>query len=285
MQLWSVILAPVLLVGALLALGLTIPVPHLGRDYVVRIRLPDADQRIGLPRIHGPADGTRPLVVIDAGHGGHDPGANGAGYREKDIVLRLAMALKERLLAQGGVRVALTREDDRFLVLEERSDIARRLGADLFLSIHADSAGDEETIEGATLYVLSEKASDEAAERLARRENQSDVVNGVDLENTSNSVTQILVNLSQRRAVEAATEFAQLIIREGEGRMVFHPEPRRSAAFVVLKSPDVPSLLFEAGYITNPKEAKRLASGEGQALFADVVSRAVRVHLVRQGGT
>ena len=110
-------LAPIALVGCLYAFGFAIPVPHLGREYVIRIRLPDPDARIGLPRIYGPQDATRPLVVIDAGHGGHDPGAGGDGRREKDVVLNLALALKDRLLEQGGVRVALTREDDRFLVL------------------------------------------------------------------------------------------------------------------------------------------------------------------------
>lgn len=284
-QLWSILLAPIVLIAALYAFGLTLPVPYLGRDYVVRIRLPDPDERVSLPRIYGPQDATRPLVVIDAGHGGHDPGAGGGGLREKDVVLRLALALKDKLLQQGGVRVALTREDDRFLVLGERSDIPRRMGADIFLSIHADSAVDDEGIEGATIYTLSEEASDEATARLAQRENQSDMVNGVDLENTSDAVTDILVNLSQRRAVQAANDLARLIVREGEGRVVFHPEPRRSAAFAVLKSPDVPSVLFEAGYITNPREAARLASDDGRALFADVVARAIRIYLARQAGT
>lgn len=285
-QLWLIFLAPIALLGGLYAFGLTIPVPYLGRGYVIRIELPEAGSQIGLPTIEGPQDASRPLVVIDAGHGGHDPGASGGGYEEKRLVLGLARALRDRLLQQGGVRVALTRSDDRFLVLQERAEIARRLGADLFLSIHADSAGGEsDGVQGATIYTLSDKASDETAARLAARENQADRINGVALKEQSNAVSAILVDLSQRRANEEASDFASLIIREGEGRLPFHPEPRRSAAFVVLKAPDVPSVLFEAGYITNPQEAARLASQEGREGFAEVMARAIRIYFARQAGT
>jgi N-acetylmuramoyl-L-alanine amidase len=284
LQLWMLFLAPIALLGGMYAFGLSIPVPHFGRDYVIRLRLPDPDARIGLPKIYGPEDAGRPLVVIDAGHGGHDPGAGGEGYREKDIVLALALALKDRLLEQGGVRVALTREDDRFLVLQERSEIARRLGADLFLSVHADSAGEQEGVGGATIYMLSQKASDEATARLAARENDADHVNGIALGEQSDVVSAILVDLSQRHANEAAGQLANLIIREGEGQLAFHESPRRSAAFAVLKAPDVPSLLFEAGYITNPVEAQRLASTKGRATFAEVMARAIRIYFARQDG-
>ncbi len=286
LQLWLIFLAPLALLGGLYAFGLTIPVPYFGRDYVIRIELPDAGSHIGLPEIEGPQDASRPLVVIDAGHGGHDPGASGAGFEEKRLVLGLARALRDRLLQQGGMRVALTRSDDRFLVLQERAEIARRLGADLFLSIHADSAGAaSDGVRGATIYTLSDKASDEAAARLAARENQADMVNGVVLRGHSDVVSAILVDLSRRRVNEEAADFAALIIREGEGALRFHPEPRRSAAFVVLKAPDVPSVLFEAGYISNPEEAARLASQQGQSGFAEVMARAIRIYFVRQAGT
>ncbi len=284
LQLWGLFLAPVILIGVLYAFGLSISVPFLGRDYVVRIPLPEPDARIGLPRVDGPEDAGRPLVVIDAGHGGHDPGAGAEGHREKDIVLGLALALRQNLLAQGGIRVAMTREDDRFLVLQERADIARRLGADLFVSVHADSAGEREGVGGATLYTLSEQASDEAAGRLAARENDADRVNGISLSDKSDAITAILVELSQRRANQQAGELANLVIREGRGRLTFHQTPRRSAAFAVLKAPDVPSILFEAGYITNPEEAARLSSKEGRANFADVVGRAIRIYFARQAG-
>ena len=277
-------LAPVALMAGLHALKWTLPVPVLGRSYVIRIELPDAGKEIGLPDIEGPQDATRPLVVIDAGHGGHDPGANGAGLQEKRVVLGLALALRDRLLKQGGIRVALTRSDDTFLVLQERAEIARRLGADLFVSIHADSAGDDGGVSGASVYTLSETASDEAAGRFAARENNADRVNGVSLSGQSDAVSAILVGLSQRRVQEESSEFAGLITREGEGGIVFHPSPRRSAALAVLRAPDVPSALFEAGFITNPQDARRLSSADGQARFAEAMERAIRIFFARNSG-
>lgn len=280
----AIFLAPVALLAGLYAWGLSIPVPVFGRDYVVRVELPKAGEALDLPTISGPDDPSRPLVVIDAGHGGHDPGALGAEYQEKALVLELAKALQRELLAEGGIRVALTREDDRFLVVAERAEIARQLGADLFLSIHADSAGEREDVEGASLYILSEQASSEAAARFAERENNADIVNGVDLSGRDDAVNAILVELSQRRATEGSDEFAALIMREGEGTLRFHPQPRRSAALGVLRAPDIPSVLFESGFISNPEEARRLASPEGQQVFAETVARAIRVYFARNSG-
>ena len=281
-QLWSVFLAPVALLAALYALGLTLPVPVLGRAYVVRFELPPAGEPVDLPRVFGPPDKSRPLVVIDAGHGGHDPGASGQGFREKDLVLGLATALRDQIVREGGIRVALTRSDDRFLVLGERFAIARALGADLFLSIHADSAGAEGEVTGASIYTLSDQASSEAAARFAARENAVDAVNGVALSGQSDSVNTILVELSQRRAQGDSTEFARLIAREGEGQLAFHPQARRSAALAVLRAPDVPSVLYEAGFISNREEANRLASEEGRARFAEVIARAIRIYFARR---
>jgi N-acetylmuramoyl-L-alanine amidase len=283
-QILLLFLAPVALMAGLYALGLTIPVPVLGRAYVVRIELPDAGQPVGLPEIEGPQDASRPLVVIDAGHGGHDPGANGGGIEEKRLVLGLALALRDRLLKQGGIRVALTRSDDTFLVLSERAEIARRMGADLFVSIHADSAGDASGVRGASVYTLSDKASDEAAARFAARENSADQLNGISLSGQSDAVNAILVGLSQRRTQEESSEFAGLIAREGQGSIVFHPAPQRSAALAVLRAPDVPSVLFEAGFITNPDDARRLSSPEGKARFAEAMERAIRVFFARNSG-
>lgn len=273
---------PVLLIGALFAFGQTIPVPVLGRAYVITIPLDEADTKLGLPEIVGPADLTRPLVVIDPGHGGPDPGAVGADYREKTVVLGLARALRDRLVEEGGIRVALTRDDDTLVVLGERAEIARALGADLFISIHADSAGEDGGVAGASIYTLSETASSEAAARFAQRENDADIVNGVDLSATDESVNAILVELSQRRTSEQSTEFARLIEREGEGVLRFHPQTQRSAALAVLRAPDVPAVLYEAGFISNPEEARALASPEGQERFAEVMARAIRIYLARQ---
>lgn len=280
-QLWLIFLAPIALLGALYALGLSLPVPALGRAYVIRFELPKPGAA-DLPKVLGPPDASRPLVVIDAGHGGHDPGASGQGFREKDLVLGLATALRDKLVADGGIRVALTRSDDRFLVLGERFAIARALGADLFLSIHADSAGEEDQIAGASIYTLSTEASSEAAARFAARENAADSVNGVDLSNQSDAVSTILVELSQRRTQADSAEFAGLITREGAGILQFHPQARRSAGLAVLRAPDVPSVLYEAGFISNRDEANRLASPEGRAKFADVLARAIRIYFARQ---
>ena len=281
-QLWLVFLLPVAIVAGLYAFGLSIPVPTLGRNYVITLELPTSDAPVDLPTVYGPQDRSRPLVVIDAGHGGKDPGASGGGLREKTLVLGLAQALKDALLEQGGIRVAMTREDDRFLVLDERPEIARRLGADLFISIHADSAGDSSGVSGASIYTLSEKASSEAAARFAERENRVDTVNGVNVKDQSDAVNSILVELSQRRVQQNSAELAGLIVREGTGTLNFHPQARRSASLAVLRAPDVPAVLYESGYITNPADAARLASPEGRAAFATAIARAIRIYLALQ---
>ena len=281
-QLWLVFLLPVAIVAGLYAFGLSIPVPTLGRNYVITLELPTSDAPVDLPTVYGPQDRSRPMVVIDAGHGGKDPGASGGGLREKTLVLGLAQALKDALLEQGGIRVAMTREDDRFLVLDERPEIARRLGADLFISIHADSAGDSSGVSGASIYTLSEKASSEAAARFAERENRVDTVNGVNVKGQSDAVSNILVELSQRRVQQNSAELAGLIVREGTGTLNFHPQARRSASLAVLRAPDVPAVLYESGYITNPADAARLASPEGRAAFATAIARAIRIYLALQ---
>ncbi|MCT2558735.1 N-acetylmuramoyl-L-alanine amidase [Tsuneonella sp. YG55] len=284
-QLWLVFLAPMILIGGLFAFGLTLPVPVLGRNYVLRFELPATGEQADLPRIYGPQDKSRPLVVIDAGHGGHDPGASAGGMREKDLVLGLADALRDELVRKGGIRVALTREDDRFLVLGERFAMARALGADLFLSIHADSSGDVDGVTGASIYTLSDAASSEAAARFAARENSADTVNGVTLGDKTDNVSTILVELAQRRTQADSAEFARLIAREGQGTLRFHPQPRRSASLAVLRAPDVPSVLYEAGFITDPGEAARMASPEGREQFAQVLGRAIRIYFARVSAT
>ncbi|MEG9268124.1 N-acetylmuramoyl-L-alanine amidase family protein [Qipengyuania sp. Mu-71] len=274
------VLLPLAVVAALVVTAQRIPVPEIGRAYVLRVDLPAADVPGALPDVAG-REGL-PLVVIDAGHGGHDPGASGQGYREKTVVLGLARALRAELEKEGNVRVAMTREDDRYLVHAERVAIARRLDADLFLSIHADSAGDAAEVTGASIYTLSNQASSEAAARFAERENASDRLNGVDVGGRSDVVNTILVELSQRRTQEQSDEFARLIRREGEDAIRFHPQARRSAALKVLRAPDVPSVLFESGFITNEADAQRLASPEGRARFAEVMARAIRIYFARQ---
>ena len=250
--------------------------------YVVRVPLPDAGGESGLPAIEGPAGAGRPLVVVDAGHGGHDPGASGAGrLREKNVTLALALALRDALLKDGRVRVALTRSDDRFLVLEERSGIARRLGADLFVSIHADAAESPEA-SGATVYTLSNRASDKVAADLASRENRADLINGVSLEEKTDSVSTILVDLSRRETARESQVFSNLVLREASGSLPFHDEPQRQAAFVVLKSLDLPSALVEAGYISNSQDARNLTDPAWRARFAARLASAIEIFLARR---
>ena len=280
-QLLLVLLAPVAVFAAMVAADRLFGSPGRGHGYVLRLALPPAAGEVGLPPVEGPPDASRPLVVIDAGHGGHDPGAGTGPVKEKSLTLALATALRDELLRGGGIRVAMTRNDDRFLLLPERSGIARRLNADLFLSIHADSTegGDAS---GASVYTLSERGSSDTAQRMADRENRSDTVNGVALQDQSDSVSAILVDLSQRETQARSEEFARIVLRTARGRLPMRDAPLQSAAFVVLKSPDVPSVLFETGYISNADDVARLVTPEGRRNFAGVAAQAIRLHFARQ---
>jgi N-acetylmuramoyl-L-alanine amidase len=247
------------------------------------ITIPLDPPKSGLPRpkIYGAAG--RPLVVIDAGHGGHDPGAisPGSGKREKDITLAVAKAIRDELIASGRVRVALTREDDKFIILQNRSVIARNLKADLFISIHADSAP-AETASGATIYTLSEVASDREAQSLAARENRADVINGVNLGGENREIASILVDLAQRESMNASADFANLLKREAGRFVPFRSDYHRMAGFAVLKAPDIPSVLLEIGYLTNSADASRLASTDGQRRIASGIRKAVEVHFAKR---
>lgn len=284
-----VLLVPAALLGGAKALGLVIPVPTWGRDYVLSFPFEgEAAALPELPKVEGPDDPSRPLIVIDAGHGGRDPGAIGkdeAGKRfeEKAITLALALALRDELLKEGGVRVALTRADDRIIALPHRPEIARLLDADLFLSIHADSAGDtNDAVSGASIYTLSDEASSEAAARFAARENDADRLNGIRIEGASKNVSAILVDLSQQRTQEDALAFAGLVLREGDKALAFVPQPKRSAALAVLRAPDVPSVLFESGFVTNGTDRARLTTPQGRADYAKVLARAIRIYFARR---
>ncbi len=276
-----VVLVPLAAFAAMVAADRIFGGAGRGYDYVVTVDLPPAGGIAGLPKIEGPIDASRPLVVIDAGHGGKDPGAGAGTLKEKALTLALALALRDELLRQGGVRVALTRSDDTYLFLDERPGIARRLGADLFISIHADSTEGETTARGATVYTLSAKGSTQQAEAIAARENAADLVNGVRLKEQSDEVGAILVDLSQRETQSLSEQFVGLILREGRGVMPFKEDTGQSAAFVVLKSPDVPSVLFETGYINNPADVARLSSPAGRGVFAVTLAQAIKVFFAR----
>lgn len=253
------------------------------RWHSITVPIPPVARGISLPKVEGSTDASRPLVVIDAGHGGHDPGAiNGeTGEREKDLTLAIAQAIRDQLVKSGRIRVALTRDDDRFLVLQERYGIARKMNADLFISVHADSA-DNHDARGATIYTLSEVASDREAARLAARENRADVLNGVNLGGQTDAVSSILIDLTQRETMKESANFARLLQREGKPFMMFRPAFHRYASLMVLKAPDTPSVLFETGYISNTEDAAFLSSPEGRGGIARGVAKAVEIYFARR---
>lgn len=252
------------------------------RKYEVSVPIPPSSRTLALPPVYG-EDDSRPLVVIDAGHGGVDPGAVSPidGRREKDVTLKIAKAIRSELLRSGRVRVALTREDDRFLVLQERYGIARKLHANLFISIHCDSVGSGNAT-GASVYTLSEVASDKESARLAARENKADIISGVNLASTSADISSILIDLTQRETMNSSANFARLLGREAQPLMPVKPNFHRMASLVVLKAPDMPSILFETGYISNPSDAAFIDSPEGRQRIAESVRRAVDIHFARR---
>jgi N-acetylmuramoyl-L-alanine amidase len=252
------------------------------KQYEVTAPIARSNER-GLPKIFGPADARLPLVVIDAGHGGHDPGAisphNGA--REKEVTLSIARAIRDEMVKSGRVRVALTRDSDRYLVLQDRYGVARKLKADLFISVHADSA-ENQTARGGSVYTLSEVASDREAQRLAARENKSDIINGVNLGGADAEVSSILIDLTQRETMNVSAGFAKLLLREAKPNLLLRGNAHKFASFVVLKAPDTPSVLFETGYLSNADDATFLTSAGGRQKVAQSVAAAIQAHFARR---
>ena len=221
--------------------------------------------------------GGKPIIVIDAGHGGIDPGTTGlSGGYEKTVTLAFALELKRQIEAAGGYRVMLTRERDIFISLRKRVEMARLNGADLFISLHADALANRR-VSGAAVYTLSEKASDAEAEELAARENKSDVIAGVNLadEGYDENVANILIELAIRETMNQAAEFANLIIPELGKEISLLRKTHRYAGFRVLKAPDVPSVLIEMGYLSNPKDEARLLDANHRRHLMGAVVRAV----------
>ncbi|MGH6734715.1 MAG: N-acetylmuramoyl-L-alanine amidase [Methyloceanibacter sp.] len=224
-----------------------------------------------------PAD-AKPIVVLDAGHGGVDPGTSSAnGVTEKEVVLQFAKRLKEKLTATGRYEVHLTRDDDTFLPLQERVAFAQKKGAGLFLSIHADYFPITiDKARGATVYTLSEQASDEEARALAAKENFSDVIAGVELPSDSDEVVaNILIDLAQRETQNRSVVFARSIVGELATKGTLHTKRLRSAGFRVLKAPDVPSVLLELGFLSNPDDEKQLTSDSWRDRMTDSVTAAI----------
>ena len=204
---------------------------------------------------------TRKIVVIDPGHGGVDPGAMGARSREKDIVLAFSKELVRQLKATRRYDVYLTRSTDVYIPLRQRVQIARNRKADLFISIHADAIK-KKNIRGLSVYTLSEKASDREAAALARKENQSDIIAGVDFGDQLPEVANILIDLAQRDTKNASVKFAESLISSARGKTMLLDRTHRFAGFRVLKAPDVPSVLVELGFITNRTDEKQLTSNK-----------------------
>ena len=235
----------------------------------------------------GPPD-KRPVVVIDPGHGGVDNGteAGGADIMEKNLVLGFGLALRDRIEKSGKYRVVMTRTDDTFIPLADRVKVARNEAAALFVSIHADALPrGEGDAQGATIYTLSDKASDSQAERLADAENKSDAIGGVSLADEPTEVADILIDLAQRETKTFSNRFARILMGEMKSSVRMHKHPLKSAGFRVLKAPDVPSVLVELGYVSNKGDLEHLVSENWRSRTVASMAQAIDAFLVKRLAT
>jgi N-acetylmuramoyl-L-alanine amidase len=235
------------------------------------------------PNPAAPPD-SRPVVVIDPGHGGLDNGTRSGGeVMEKDLVLGFALALRDCIEKSGKYRVVMTRTDDTFIPLADRVKIARNQSAALFVSIHADALPrDEGDAQGATIYTLSDKASDTEAERLADAENRADAIGGVNLTEEPTDVADILIDLAQRETRTFSNRFARLLMGEMKNTVRMHKHPLKSAGFRVLKAPDVPSVLVELGYVSNKGDLDHLVSEKWRSKTVGSMAQAIDVFLAKR---
>ena len=253
--------------------------------------LSESTAAVGVPQTvpavkPGAPGDTRPVVVIDPGHGGVDNGTQASGEIEKNLVLGFGLALRDRLEKSGKYRVVMTRTDDTFIALDDRVRFARNQKAALFVSIHADylprSEGD---VQGATIYTLSDKASDAEAERLAETENRADAIGGVDLGEEPTDVADILIDLAQRETRTFSNRFARLLMGEMKTTVRMHKRPLKSAGFRVLKAPDVPSVLVELGYVSNKSDLEHLVSESWRSKTVGAMAQAIDVFLAKRLAT
>lgn len=232
-----------------------------------------------------PVDG-RPVVVIDPGHGGIDNGTQSSGESEKNLVLAFGLALRDRLEKAGKYRVVMTRDDDTFIPLNDRSKVARNLNAALFVSIHADALPKAEgDAQGATIYTLSDKASDAEAQRLADAENRADAIAGFNLSEEPTDVADILIDLTQRETRTFSNRFAHLLMGEMKSTVRMHKHPLKSAGFRVLKAPDVPSVLVEIGYVSNKGDLEHLVSEGWRSRAVGSMAQAIDTFLAKRMAT
>ena len=250
-------------------------IPTTAQDFAARATLPEPDDW-ALPK---PTDlpppvvgGNGPvLVMLDPGHGGLDPGAEAGDQKEADIVLTFARELKEALVRDGGFRVALTRDEDVFVPLETRLTLARQAGAQIFLSLHADALAEGEAV-GATVYTLAEDASDAAAAALAERHDRDDLLAGVDLSDQDDTVALVLMDMARTETAPRTERLAQdLVTAIKAAQTKMHRHPHQEAGFSVLKSPDMPSVLIEIGFLSSESDRKRLNDPAWRARMAAAI--------------
>jgi N-acetylmuramoyl-L-alanine amidase len=246
------------------------------------VRPPPTTVAVAAPGSAGAPD-TRPVVVIDPGHGGIDYGTQGGEVPEKNLVLAFGQALRDRLERSGKYRVIMTRDDDTFIPLGDRVRIAQKLSAALFVSVHADALPrGEGDAQGATIYTLSDKASDSEAERLAEAENRADLIGGVNLTEEPADVADILIDLARRETRTFSNRFARLLMNDMKTAVHLHKRPLKSAGFRVLKAPDVPSVLVELGYVSNKGDMGNLISETWRSRTADAMARAIDAFLAKR---
>jgi N-acetylmuramoyl-L-alanine amidase len=237
------------------------------------------------PKPATPAD-PRPVVVIDPGHGGIDNGTRAGDEMEKNLVLAFGLALRDRLEKSGKYHVVMTRNDDTFIPLDDRVKVAHSQAAALFISIHADylPRGEGEA-QGATIYTVSDKATDAEAERLAESENRADAIGGVDLREEPTEVADILIDLAQRETRTFSNRFARMLMGEMKSTVRLHKNPLKSAGFRVLKAPDVPSVLVELGYVSNKSDLEHLVSESWRSKTVTAMAQAVDAFLAKRLAT
>lgn len=229
---------------------------------------------------------TRPVIVIDAGHGGPDNGTQWDGASEKTLVLTFALALRDRIEKSGKYHVEMTRTDDTFIPLDDRVKFARSHSASLFVSVHADALPRKEgDAQGASIYTLSDRASDAEAERLAETENKADAIGGVNLTEEPTEVADILIDLAQRETRTFSNRFARLLMNDMKSVTRMHKNPLKSAGFRVLKAPDVPSVLVELGYVSNKDDLEHLQSDNWRMRTVGSVAHAIDMFFAKRLAT
>ena len=259
--------------------------PVTAEAFAQRLAQPDAAARgqtptraaVLVPTVRPKPEGPAPkkVVVIDPGHGGIDPGAVGRrGVYEKRVTLAMGLQLRRELMRRGRYEVVMTRQNDTFVRLRERVAMARAAGADLFISLHADS-NPKRSVRGASVYTLSEKASDKEAADLAAKENRADLIAGMDLTGESQEVANILIDLAQRETMNHSAVFAKDLVNDLKRATKLLRKTHRFAGFAVLKAPDVPSVLIEMGYLSNATDEGRLIKPEYRAELAKTIAAAV----------